>query len=83
MKAINVVVVMFMFRVHVFKVSNSAVSYKPPKAQRPQACMFCFLNGGNFYNKVNTSFRFCLIHMQMNVQEDIGQTPLSTSYDLH
>ena len=21
--------------------------------------------------------------MQMNVQEDIGQTPLSTSYDLH
>lgn len=71
---------MFMFRIHVFKVSNLAQQViNLQKLRDLKLVCFVFLMVVNFYNKVNASFSFCLIHTQIDVQENIGQTPLSTS----
>ena len=79
-KAINFVVAMFMFRIHVFKVSNLPQQViNLQKLRDLKLVCFVFLMAVNFYNKVNASFSFCLIHTQIDVQENIGQTPLSTS----
>lgn len=71
---------MFMFRIHVFKVSNLAQQViNLQKLRDLKLVCFVFLMAVNFYNKVNASFSFCLNHTQIDVQENIGQTPLSTS----
>lgn len=78
-KAINFVVAMFMFRVHVFKVSNLAQQViNLQKLRDLKLVCFVFLMPVILTIKL-TLLSVSVLFTQIDVQENIGQTPLSTS----